>query len=287
MRKIAILLIGMVSGMIINLAHSKAQESPEGRTELPDLEKADYTALARPDFARIEKVINANTIITQDGDIIRLVGLDIPHPPGEKGDIAHKAKAFLDQYISGKRVRLYAVKDKESGNTNRMGHELRHVELRERNIWIQGALLYRGLARVRTTPANPEMAGQMYALERRARKDNRGLWAKKRYHILEPDTAGKGIGAYQIVQGTVESTAMRGNRIYLNFGQNWRRDLTVSIPPGKRRAFRSSDIRPLKLGGEDIRARGWLESYNGPYMEIAHPARLEILDKQSKPEDKP
>ena len=281
MRRIIFTLIGLTCGIFINIAHTQAQESPDTRLQLPELAKADFNTLAQPDFARIEKIINAQTMITKDGKIIRLVGMDIPRPPGKQGDIAHKARAFLAKHLTGKRVRLYATKDKQTGRKNRMGHHLRHVELRERNIWVQGALLANGLARVRTTVNNAGMSNQMYKLERKARKQDKGLWANKRYQLLAPETASKGIGAYQIVQGTVKSTAMRGNQIYLNFGSNWRRDLTVSIPPGKRRAFQREDIDLLKLGGEKIRARGWLESYNGPYIEIDHPQRLEILDSDS------
>ena len=263
--------------MTTNLAHCAAQESPQSTSELPALAQADFNALSRPEFARIDKVINAQAMITDEGDIIRLTGLDIPRPRRGEGDIAHRAKAFLDKHLTAKRVRLYATQDKKTGRTNRMGHLLRHVELRADNIWVQGALLYHGLARVRTTVNNPEMASQMYKRERKARQNERGLWAMQTYKILGPETAEQGIGAYQLVEGKVQSTAMRGNRIYLNFGKNWRSDLTVSIPPGNRRAFRRADIDPLSLGNETIRARGWLESYNGPYMEITHPARLEIL----------
>ena len=47
-----------------------------------------------------------------------------------------------------------------------MGDTLAHLETHDGNLWVQGALLAAGLARVRPTERNPEMAAQMSDVNR-------------------------------------------------------------------------------------------------------------------------
>ena len=42
--------------------------------------------------------------------------------------------------------------------------------------------------------------------------------------------------------------------------------------------FRQGKFDVKTLAGQRVRVRGWLESYNGPEMEIANPAAIERLD---------
>ena len=65
------------------------------------------------------------------------------------------------------------------------------------------------------------------ALEAQARAAKHGLWADDTYAVLTPDNAEKGLNGWAIVEGTVRANAMAGNTVYLNFGQDWRKDFTV------------------------------------------------------------
>jgi hypothetical protein len=85
--------------------------------------------------------------------------------------------------------------------------------------------------------------------------------------------------SWQIVEGKVESVATKNNRTYINFGKDWRTDFTVSIKSGDKRDFSKRGINPLDWGGKHIRVRGWLDEYNGPYIQINHPESVEILSK--------
>lgn len=121
-------------------------------------------------------MIDDRTLVLRDGRIVRLSGLDSPRDAfGEPSETAVQAAAFLKDTLSGKTVTLYQTKGSQAGRTNRMGHQLAHLERQEDALWIQGALLSKGLSRVRTSERNPEMAAAMYALEDEARKAGLGI----------------------------------------------------------------------------------------------------------------
>jgi len=68
--------------------------------------------------------------------------------------------------------------------------------------------------------------------------------------------------------------------VYLNFGKNWRDDFTVSIAPENKRVFSKQSINPLEWNGKILRVRGWVEDYNGAYIEIDHPQAVEVLKQE-------
>ena len=55
-------------------------------------------------------------------------------------------------------------------------------------------------------------------------------------------------------------------------------DFTVTVTPKDMRNFRAAKFDVKALAGKRVRVRGWIESYNGPEMEIATPAAIEVLD---------
>ncbi len=145
-------------------------------------------------------------------------------------------------------------------------------------------MLSLGLARVRTTKSNPEMADQMYAIEDVARTAKTGIWAVKGLQILNGDQSRLMIGSYQIVEAEVVKAAMQKNRLFLNFGKDWRKDFTISISASNRKLFAAQNLDPQSWAGKKIRVRGWLESFNGPYIDVDHPQQIELL---FKPEELP
>ncbi|MCD8497780.1 MAG: thermonuclease family protein [Alphaproteobacteria bacterium] len=214
-----------------------------------------------------------------DGRLFGLVGLEIPDfNPYNPGPITQTAIRVLNDLLVGMDVNIYQQgKKKDAGLKNRMGHHLAHLEKRENGAWVQGVLLSLGLARVKTERRNTEMTDQMLALEAKARSQKIGLWALPEYQILMPaETAGKD-GQFAIVEGKVISTAMKQNRVYINFGDNWKDDFTITIAPEYRTNFFKTKLDPLQLNGKTIRVRGWVTEYNGPVIEIDHPERIEVL----------
>jgi len=139
-------------------------------------------------------------------------------------------------------------------------------------------LLRLGLVRVRTTGDNFDLAKEMYIHEDFARSEKSGLWKIRAFEVHDPDNARLFTDGFGIVEGTVKSVSLKQGQTYVNFGNNWKKDLTLSIPRSKRKVFMKAGLNPINWGGKKIRVRGWLRDYNGPYVEIDHIEALEFLD---------
>ncbi len=257
------------------------------------LPTGDFSSMHKAGTSKVVEVINPLTIKLKDGRIITLAGLDYPDLDFyDSGKLAVTAQKILEDFLVGKKVVIYQTPKPDSGRMNRMGHHIAHLARLDRNnkltgedsaIWIEGLMLSLGLARVRTTKYNRQMAAQMLALENKAREQNIGLWSMKEYSVLTPEQATDKIGSFQLVEGTVKSISRHKNNLYINFGNNWRSDFTIGISGTNMRTFTREHIYPDKWNGAKIRVRGWIKNYNGPFIAIDHPERIEILSTK-KPE---
>lgn len=250
----------------------------ETSTDFPQIPEVSLKTVQKTGTYRIKSIIDDITLLTESGDVIRLVSLDIPdRHKTPQPDFVLQAYKELETAFAGRNVTLFQPPSTREGRTNRMGHKLGHLIRSEDKLWAQGVLLRKGLARVRTTQTNTHLADDMLALEQKARNDNSGLWAKEDYKVRTPETAGEKLNSFQIVEGTIRAVASINNTIYLNFGQNWRNDFTIALPVRLRRDFLANGQDPLKWQGKKVRVRGWVEKYNGPYIEIQHRQRLEFI----------
>lgn len=242
----------------------------------------DLSQLERTGSYRVKRVVDDLTLIVDNDKIIRLVGLDIPDRHANKQP-AHAIDAYnaLKAAFAGEVVTLYQTRDKKKGRSNRMQHELAHVIRSSDKIWAQGLLLRNGFARLRSTPDNPELAAHMQKIEAQARDNNLGLWALQKYSVLSPEEAGAYINSFQIVEGRVRAVASVRNTIYLNFGQNWRQDFTIALPVSLRKDFLAQGLDPMTWQGKYVQARGWLEKYNGPYIDILHIENIRLIEREN------
>ena len=241
----------------------------------------DLSQMMRTGSYRVKRVIDDLTLVLDNDKIIRLVGLDIPDRHADKQP-AHAIDAYnaLKTAFAGKEVTLYQTRDKKKGRTNRMQHELAHIIRSRDKLWAQGLLLRNGFARLRTTPDNPELAAQMQEIEAQARDDDLGLWTLPKYSVLSPQEADTYINSFQIVEGRVRAVASVRNTIYLNFGQNWRQDFTIALPVSLRKDLLAQGLDPMTWQGKYVQARGWLEKYNGPYLDITHIEKIQLIDRK-------
>lgn len=75
----------------------------------------------------------------------------------------------------------------------------------------------------------------------------------------------------------MRDVAVVRGRTFLNYGEDWRSDFTVSIPARDWTRFADAGIVPADYQGRRIRVRGWLKSRNGPMIDITHPEQIEVL----------
>lgn len=238
------------------------------------LEYDSKTQIRVPTPVKIKKAIDGQTLLSEDGSIYALTGLDLT-------DTAYKRLAELTE---GKNCTLYQTRSDKVGRVNRLTQILGHMTCGKDDIWIQGTLIAEGLARVRTTPENKQLSGAMLKLESAARDKKLGLWAVPTNAVLTPDTAKKYTNGFAIVEGTVYTTAQNKESIFLNFTSDWKTDFSIGVPAKLRRDFSKLRIDPMSLKGKKIRVRGWMRDYNGPYIELDHAEQLEMISQNCHPE---
>jgi micrococcal nuclease len=227
----------------------------------------------------VDSVIDGDTVRLRGGQAdIRLIGIQAPKLPlGRKNfkawPLAGEARAALDELVAGRNV------DLRSGTVtqDRNGRILAHV-VRDDGLWIQGEMLRRGWARMYTFPDNRRLADDMRRLEHEARRARRGIWAEAFYAVRRADSAAlvRDNGTYQIVAGRIVDAARVNDRVYLNFGTDFRADFTISVGRRDLPAFDQANVDLLALAGKDIEVRGWIALRGGPAIEVSHPEQIEI-----------
>lgn len=209
--KTYLILIILLASFFISSAHAQGE--------------ADFSALILTGEQQVEEIIDPLRLRLLDGRILQLSGIDIPDlTPYDTGEIGLAAMTLLKETFLKKYVKIYQDKNKDKGRMNRMGYHIAHLSEKNSNLWIQALLIQNGLARVRPSAQNIEMAEQMMALELIARKEKRGLWADEKYAVLTPETVGSAMHGWAIIEGTIRASAMAKNTVFLNFGNDWRTD---------------------------------------------------------------
>ena len=242
------------------------------------LAASSAAALERGKTAVVTEVVDGDTVTLDDGRAVRLVGIQSPKLSLGRARVADQplakeAKGVLEELVLGQRVTLFF-----GGATgDRHGRHLAHLR-RDDDLWIQGELLRRGLARVYSFPDNRAEVAAMLGIEDEARQARRGIWRLDYFRVRDAGDAGRFIGRFELVVGKVMSAATANGRTYLNFGADWKQDFTATISPRDRTSFRSGGIDPLTWDGRAIRVRGWIKSLNGPMIEVTHPEQVEVLD---------
>ena len=217
--------------------------------------------------------LDGDTLKLAGGGVLRLIGIRAPKGAGE-APFAAQAQAKLEALAAGQSLTL------EFGGLERDRHgRILAQATRADGLWLHGAMLEAGLARVETFADNRARAGQLLAAEAAAREARRGLWADARYRALTPEEAERAGEGFHLVEGVVGRVTERRGRYYLDFGADWRRDFTVAIAGGERARFRAAGLDPAALAGARLRVRGWLRRFNGPMIEATHPEQIERLTR--------
>lgn len=260
-----------------------AQEEPQS-TQKPLIhpQKTQIHGLTQSGLGTVTKVIDPLRLEIDHKHIVQLTSIDFPDfDIYDSGPLSVHAHEMMIDMLLNKQVRYYQKQDKKAnGYTNRMGYKLVHLVRRDDNLWIQGFFVANGIARVRPSINNTETAEELMALENAAREEKTGLWADPAYAVLTPQTAEQAIGHWGIIEGQIKTIGTAQNKIYMNFGDNWRNDFTIGIESQVRRAFSKKGIDLLSISGKNIRVRGWVENYNGPYVNLMAPIWLEIIHNE-------
>ena len=270
--------VGIAGGLIIisallvaaALLSVSAQEEAERMIAAPD-------GLTHAQTARVVEIIDGDTVVLDDGAQVRLVGIQAPKRPlGRTGfvewPLAPQAHALLGELVLGRTVTLAFG----GAQRDRHGRWLAHL-IRDDGLWVQGAMLAAGLARVYSFADNRSAVAEMLTLEAAARADQRGVWDHPFYTVRTPETAGEHVDEFALVEGRVLAADRVRDTLFLNFGADYRTDFTVRVEARDLERFDDAGLDLLALDGRTVRVRGWIFRWNGPMIEADHPEQIEVF----------
>jgi len=128
---------------------------------------------------QVTRVVDGDTFVARDADgneiRVRLIGIDAPESRRTRNTevefFAMESKAFLVSLIDGQQVILQYDVEKY----DRFDRILAYVYLDD-GTFVNAELVGGGYAQVATFPPNVKHVDKFVSLQRRARRENRGLW---------------------------------------------------------------------------------------------------------------
>lgn len=222
---------------------------------------------------RVAEVLDGSAVRLSDGRKLLLSGIGSPRHKenGPAEPFAGEAKDALGRLVMGREIGLGDVsKPSKSG-------WVRAQLMTDRGVWVQGELVSRGFAWVRTFPDRRECAGGLLRREAKARASKSGLWALTGYTPRSSDQALAAKGRFGIVEGVVTRVANIDGRVFLNFGEDYRTDFTVHVRPKDVPAFKQAGANLDALEGKRLRVRGVVREQNGPTIDASVPEQIEVL----------
>jgi endonuclease YncB( thermonuclease family) len=210
-------------------------------------------------------VVAADDLRLADGRGVRLAGVHVP--PGDE------AMAAVAGWLGQGALRL----EPEPPPLDRHGR-LRAQVRAAGGVWLQGELVRQGMAVVAPAADVPgAVIEELLGLERAARAAGRGLWATGAIGPWPAARVAAAPGAYVLVRGRVRGVARAQEFVYLNFGEDWRRDFTARAAARDAARFARQGLDLERLEGQEVLVRGHLLEANGPMIELVHLAQIEVM----------
>jgi len=223
-----------------------------------------------------QRAISGDTILSNQ-DEIRLDDILAPKIADISG--APEPFAFEAQRALADLIRGGALGFQDSGERDRWGRRIAHVwsGVAENGQSLQEKLVANGFARVDPRSDRYDFIRRLHEVEIEARDTERGLWRLRRYSIVDAMRADPAIGAFHLVEGEVVKTATHSGRTYLNFGDDYKIDFTITARSVLARRWIKKGLDLLASAGRKIRVRGFIEKINGPTIELKHPLQIELI----------
>jgi endonuclease YncB( thermonuclease family) len=242
----------------------------------------------------VKSIVDGRTFVLADGREVRLAGIEVPPLPGPAAptpinaavipgaaesapDPGLAAAAGLEALIRGREVLLKHSKFV----TDRYGRVLGDaVATGTESPSAIKSLLVQGFARLAAHTGEPACVAELRAAERAARAAKLGVWGDPRYFPKAADDPAGVLaerGRFTLVEGKVVSVRESGGTIYMNFGQRWSEDFTVTILKRNERQFTAAGLALRSLAGRRVLVRGWIEERGGPWIEATEPQQIELI----------
>ena len=227
--------------------------------------------------AKVQRVVDGDTVRLADGRNVRLIGLNAPElarkgRPAEP--FAETASERLAELVAanGGRVGVQVGEQKK----DRYGRTLAHLYDSAGNN-LEAQLLSEGLGQLVAITPNVALVACHREAERQARSVRAGLWAQLR---PLPARAVRS-GGFVLLEGQVQRVERNRGGVWIELGNS----VVLRIAPQVLDTFAAADLGDLQ--GKRIEARGWMidRSRGGGLkagqarwmLPLTHGAMLEVL----------
>ena len=235
--------------------------------------------------AGVARVIDGRSFLLADGREVRLAAIETLLPvPGDQDEVrvqaALTAKTALEALLLPHEVELFV----EGSGADRYGRMTAYAFVRTPSgeTLVQRELVAAGQALL-SPAARGAATCRIYLrnAERAARDGRLGIWGEP-YGIVKRATDPADIlgeqGRFALVRGKVVSVRESGGIVYVNFGQRWSEQFTVTILKRNEGILAGAGLTPKALAGRNIEVRGWIEERGGgPAIEVTRPDQIEVV----------
>ena len=214
---------------------------------------------------RVKSVYDGDTIILENGDRVRLLGINTPEIEGrfredEPGGI--EAKKWLQDQLKDGKVFLEYDKEKQDHYERSLAH-LHLPDGKHLNV----GLVENGLAAVSIMPPNLRHSKILVRAQQQAEKEGLGIWSMPQYRPHPLSQVAKNNKGWQRFIGTPKSikTSRKYTRLIFN------EQFNILIANDNLSLF--PDLKTYL--GKSIEIRGWVSRTKQKYsMHIQHPSAL-------------
>ncbi len=227
-------------------------------------------AAEEPRKVEIKHVVDGDTVVLKDGEIIRLLGINTPEKERENQPAqpyALEALLTMRELVEGKPARL-VIGQQQSDS---YGRTLGYLELPDKTD-LQKILIDRGYAFVVAFPPDIDRLEIYLKAEAVARNNQLGIWRDQYYRPLELDRETDIKPGFGLFRGTVSSVKKSQKNLLVKLSD----DLTVTIRRLQWKEFWRDN--PDSLEQKLVEARGWVsvgEKTN--FLRVRHPAMLRVI----------
>jgi micrococcal nuclease len=131
------------------------------------------TNVSQPNYVKVERVIDGDTIVLTTGQKVRYIGIDTPEivDPNKPIECFGKEAMVENQkLVEGKTVRL----EKDISEMDKYGRLLRYVYVE--NIMVNSQLVQTGFAKIMSIPPDIKYYNILKLAQSEAKNNHVGLW---------------------------------------------------------------------------------------------------------------
>ena len=248
-------------------ANGKAHFSDRSSVSVPDAKK--MAVEAGVGLYRVKTVYDGDTVVLEDGQKIRLLGINTPevqHRDKLADAGGEDAKNWLIAKLKDTKVRL----ETDAEKTDSYGRTLGYL-FTENKEFINQSLLAAGLAEVSIFPPNLKYVNELVTASEQAEKAKLGIWQRPEYAAIPVDelTEAGHFGWTRLV-GKVKSVHPAKKFVYLQFSDRF--DVRIDME------WLSLFPELNSYQGKTIEVRGWLNKRKDKFsMLIRHPSAIKSL----------